>query len=47
MSSFHWKDKLNQEYGWERYESLWKYEDIIQVFEKGHYKSQVVWKFPG
>jgi hypothetical protein len=26
----HWKDKPDEEDNWERYESLWKYEDMIR-----------------
>jgi len=32
----HWKEKHNKEDNWERYDSLWKYEDMIWEFDKIH-----------
>jgi hypothetical protein len=42
-----WKDNPDEENSWEKYESLWKYEDMIQEFDRGHYGSQVKRKLSG
>jgi hypothetical protein len=42
-----WRGKPDSENSWERYKSLWKYEDLIREYDRRKYRSQKQRMLPG